>query len=126
MIQLGLKGHKEYTVSPDDTAQKVGSGTLEVLATPRLIAFIEETAWQSIQPFLDQGVGSVGTRIDIQHLSPTPVGMKVNCLTEVIKIKGREIVFKCECVDEKSKIAEGIHHRFLVQSEKFQAKANTK
>lgn len=123
---INLKNQNEYIVTENDTAQNVGSGSVNVLGTPRLISWIEETSWKTIQPMLEEGWGSVGTEINIKHISPTPIGMKIVCCTRVIEVNSKEITFKCECFDEKSKIAEGTHKRFIANLAKFEAKAISK
>ena len=100
--------------------------TLDVLATPRMIALVEETAWKSIAEHLEPGMGSVGIRVDIRHLAATPVGMKVWCETVVSEVEGRKLSFHAAVYDEAGKIGEGAHERFLVDEVKFQEKAELK
>ncbi len=126
MLEKGLKGRQEMTVAAQDTAKALGSGELNVFATPALIALIEKTAWQSIASELPEGTGSVGTKLAISHLSATPVGMKVWCETELIEIDRRRLVFQAEVFDEAGKIGEGTHERFLVQNQSFFQKAQEK
>ena len=126
MLEAGIKGYQEMIVSTQDTAKVHGSGTLDVLATPRMIALVEETAWKSIAGHLEPGMGSVGTRVDVRHLVATPVGMKVWCETVVSEVEGRKLSFRAEVYDETGKIGEGIHERFLVDEVKFQEKADKK
>ena len=126
MITEGIKGLREITVSERETARALGSGELDVLGTPALLAGIEETAWRSISGFLEEGTTTVGTRIEMNHLSATPVGMKVRFETEVTLVDRRRIVFRAEAYDASGKIAEGSHERFVVQAEKFQRKAEEK
>ncbi len=87
---------------------------------------MEKTAWTSVQPYLEEGAGSVGISMNISHDAPTPLGMKVHCESELIKIEGRKLTFKVEAFDETGSIGKGIHERFIIFSEKFQAKANSK
>lgn len=108
------------------TARKMGSGTLDVLATPSMIALIEETAWRSVEKELEEGQATVGTNLKVDHLAPTPVGMKVNCTTELTEVDGRRLVFTVSVNDECSEIGRGTHERFIIGAEKFQAKANAK
>ena len=79
MLQTGIKGKQTITVNHAQTAAFYGSGALEVFATPAMIALLEETAWKSVQPFLDAGLGTVGTRVDVRHLAATPLGMEAAC-----------------------------------------------
>jgi predicted thioesterase len=126
MLEAGIKGYQEMIVSKRDTAKVHGSGTLDVLATPRMIALVEETAWKSIAEHLEPGMGSVGIRVDIRHLAATPVGMKVWCETVVSEVEGRKLSFHAAVYDEAGKIGEGAHERFLVDEVKFQEKAELK
>ena len=125
-MNTGIRGTIEKRVSSDMTAKSVGSGELEVLATPVLIAFAEECAWRSVAQELDEGQGTVGTRMDLKHLSATPVGMSVNCTSELVEVDGRKLVFSIEAFDEAGKIAEATHERFIVDNEKFMNKATNK
>ena len=126
MLSVGIKGRIEKTVTTELTARVMGSGSLDVFATPAMIALIEETAWRSVQEKLDEGQGTVGTRLEIDHLSATPVGMKVWCETELKEIDKRKLVFAAEVYDETGKIGAGTHERFIVENAKFQAKADSK
>ena len=125
-METGIKNVIELTVTHDKTAAAVGSGTLEVFATPAMIALIEETAWKSVTPYLEKGQATVGTRLDISHIAPTPLGMAVRCETELSEVDGRCLNFKANVYDEKGLIGTGVHERFIVDAEKFQAKANGK
>lgn len=126
MIQTGLTCKKKITVTPEMTAAAMGSGTLEVLATPSMIALMEGTAQEAVQSLLKDGQGTVGTRIDVHHLAATPVGMEVTCTAEVTEVDRRRIVFTVKAKDEKEVIGEGIHERFVIDNEKFFAKCRQK
>ena len=126
MIQTGLTCKKKITVTPEMTAAAMGSGALEVLATPSMIALMEGTAQEAVQSLLEHGQGTVGTRIDVRHLAATPVGMEVTCTAEVTEVDRRRIVFTVKAKDEKEVIGEGIHERFVIDNEKFFAKCRQK
>ena len=122
MLETGIIGKDEMIVTEENTASAVGSGGLDVFATPSLIALAEKTAFQSVLPYLEEGQGTVGTHIDIKHIAATPVGMKVFCETELIevdKVKHRRLVFSVNVYDEVEKIAEGTHERFIIDSDRF-------
>ena len=125
-LEKGILGKGELIVTDDKTASKVGSGGLDVFATPALIALAEKTALESVSECLQDGQSTVGTKIDISHIAATPVGMRVICETELIEIDRRRLVFSVNVYDEVEKIAEGIHERFIVDSLKFQTKADAK
>ncbi len=125
-METGIKYTIEKTVTTEMTARIMGSGTLDVFATPSMIALIEETAWKSVASELEQGMASVGTNLKIDHLAPTPVGMKVRCETELKEVDGRKLVFEVNVYDEKGLVGKGTHERFIINEEKFQTKANSK
>lgn len=126
MIQTGITCKKKITVTPEMTAAAMGSGALEVLATPSMIALMEGTAQEAVQNLLEDGQGTVGTRIDVRHLAATPVGMEVTCTAEVTEVDRRRIVFTVKAQDEKELIGEGTHERFVIDNEKFFAKCRHK
>lgn len=126
MLEIGIKGKQELTVTTENTAKAMGSGTLEVFATPAMIALMEKTAYESVAGELEDGSGTVGTALNVKHVSASPVGMKITCETELVKIDGRALTFSVKAYDEKGLIGEGEHERFIVYNEKFQAKADAK
>lgn len=126
MLEKGIKGFGELTVNESNTAEALGSGSLAVFATPSMIALMEKTARLSVDPFLEEGQSTVGTLVNVKHLSATPVGMKITCSTELVDIDRRRLVFHVECSDEKGIIGEGEHERFIIDAEKFMSKASAK
>ena len=126
MLQPGIKAEKSLTVTDANTAKTMGSGTLDVFATPDMVALNEQTAYTSIEIELEPVWGSVGTSLNSQHLSATPVGMTVTATTELVEVDRRRLVFHAEVYDEKGLVGKGTHERFLVENEKFQAKADAK
>ncbi|MGN1206621.1 MAG: thioesterase family protein [Eubacterium sp.] len=125
-MNIGIKGMQKVVVSEKNSAKTMRSGTLDVFATPAMIALMEETAWKSIAQELEDGCGTVGIHMDVSHDAPTPSGMTVTCESELIAIDGRKLTFRVEAKDERGLIGKGIHERFIVNNEKFQAKANQK
>lgn len=126
MLEKGIKGRKECMVTEENTAVRMGSGTLRVFATPAMLALMEAAAFGSVEAELPDGSGSVGTLVNISHLAATPVGMKVSCETELVEVDGRRLVFQCTAYDETGKIGEGTHERVVIFNDKFQAKADAK
>ncbi|MFA6808519.1 MAG: thioesterase family protein [Eubacteriales bacterium] len=116
-VQIGVKGKVEAMVNDTNTAKTVGSGSLDVLATPIMVAMMEEAAVKAL--VLPEDQTSVGIYLDVKHLAATPLGMKVWAEAEVIEIDGRKLTYKVRAFDEKEKIGEGRHERFIVNSEKF-------
>lgn len=125
-MEIGIKNIIEIKVTDKNTAATIGSGALNVFATPAMIALIEETAWKSVEPYLKSGESTVGTKLNISHISPTPIGMIVRCETELIEVNGRCLKFEANVYDAIGSIGKGIHERFIISSDKFQAKANSK
>ena len=126
MIQIGIKGHEEAVVTEDMLASNVGSGLVKVYSTAMMIALIEKAAVLSVEPYLEQGQGSVGTLVNVSHCSATPLGMKVHAETELVEIERRRLVFKVAAYDERGLIGEGMHERFIIDNARFQAKADSK
>ena len=126
MLEKGIKGSLECIVTEEKTAKQMGSGELDVYATPAMIALMEETAYKSVSAELEAGMGSVGTSMDVKHVAASPVGMKITCKSELIEVDGRKLVFRVEAFDEDGLIGEGTHERFIIQNEKFQKKADSK
>ena len=126
MIQIGIKGHEEAVVTEDMLASNVGSGLVKVYSTAMMIALIEKAAVLSVEPYLEQGQGSVGTLVNVSHCSATPLGMKVHAETELVEIDRRKLVFKVAAYDERGLIGEGMHERFIIDNARFQAKADSK
>lgn len=126
MLKTGIKGHQELVVTQELTAKNMGSGVMDVFATPAMLALMEKTAFKSVAEYLNEGCGSVGTKVDIEHVASSPVGMKITCDSELIEIEGRKLVFKVEAYDEKGLIGKGTHERFIVENKKFQEKTDNK
>ena len=124
MLQVGIRGSGEAVVTEALTAKAIGSGELPVYATPAMVTLVEETAWKSVAPALEPGQGTVGTKLDLAHLAATPLGRKVRCETELIEIDRRRLTFSAVIYDEAGKIGEGTHERFIVDNERFLAKAD--
>ena len=125
-LKTGIKNTGEMTVTKELTADAWGSGGLPVYATPAMIALMENTAWASVEPFMDEGKTTVGTRLDVAHLSASPVGSHICCETELIETDGRRLVFKVSASDECGLIGEGTHERFVINTDKFMARTEAK
>ena len=125
-IEVGMKGEVSTLVEREDTAAEVGSGTLLVYATPCMAALMEGAACEAIADVMDENQTTVGTELNIQHLSATPVGLEVRAEAEVIAVEGKVITFQLRAFDEAGEIGSGIHKRVLVNSQKFLEKAYTK
>ena len=127
MVELGIRGRQETTVTSANVATNVGSGKVKVFATPMMIALIEKAAVLSIEPCLEEGQSSVGMHINVSHCAATPMGMmQVWAETEVIEIDCRRVTFSVKAYDERGLIGKGTHERFIIDIEKFQSKAENK
>ena len=125
-IEIGTKGFAEALVEQEDTAKVVGSGDLLVYATPCMVALMEGAACESIAPFLAPGESSVGTMMQVNHISATPVGMEVRAESEVTKVEGRKVTFSIKAFDEAGEIGNAVHERFIVKADRFLEKTYEK
>lgn len=125
-MELGCKGRAETVVTPEKTAKIAGSGTLDVFATPFMAALMEEAAWTSIQPYLEDGQGSVGIALNLTHDAATPVGMKVWAESTVTAINGRKVSFSITAYDETGVIGTCDHQRAIIDNEKFFTRCQNK
>ena len=125
-ITVGLKGKVQTDVTREDTALEVGSGSLLVYATPCMVALMEGAACEAIAQCLPDEKTSVGTELNISHLSATPVGMEVWAEAEVTAVDGNMITFCVTAYDEAGKIGEGTHKRAIITSQRFLDKTYSK
>lgn len=123
-LQLGVRGQAQTTVTSLNTAKAMGSGSLEVFATPSMVALMEQAAVNSLN--LPVGQSSVGTSLSITHTAATPLGAIVSATAELIEIDRRRLVFMVEVRDEAGQIGEGKHERFIIDVEPFIAKAQNR
>lgn len=124
--ETGIKGISELNVSSNELAVNVGSGCLEVFATPVMAMLMEKAACNCLAEYIENGETTVGTELNIQHISATPEGMRVYSEAVLTAINGREFTFEVTAYDEAGLIGKGIHKRFLVFSEKFMLKTKSK
>ena len=127
-LETGIRGEQSVLVTAANTAKTMGSGTLEVFATPALVALAEKTCWMSVADALGEGNGSVGTKLELEHTAPTPVGMTVRATAEVtdISANGKIVTFKVSAYDETCLIGEGTHTRAVIDNARFLEKCNAK
>lgn len=125
-LKVGTKNFIELLVTESDTALAMKSGSLKVLATPKIICLVEEAAANLAEKFLPAEFTSVGTSLNVNHIAPTPIGLKVRAEVELVEVDGRKLIFDVKALDDAGEIFNGTHERFIVNREKFQAKANSK
>ena len=125
-LKTGIKGIKEEIVTKDLTAVSLGSGGLCVYATPAMMTIMEHTAWSSVEECMEEGSSTVGTLMNVKHLSASPIGARIRCESELTGIDGRRLVFKVTAYDDEGLIGEGVHERFIINTKKFMARAEAK
>ena len=125
-ITIGMKGEAFTDVERADTAKEVGSGDLLVYATPCMVALMEGAACEAIADALKETETTVGTMLNIEHTSATPVGLEVRAEAVVINVEGKVITFEVVAYDEIGEIGRGLHKRVIVNSQKFLDKAYMK
>lgn len=122
----GLTGEARTEVTDANTAAAVGSGGIQVFSTPMMIALMENAALQAVQPHLAAGESTVGTVVNIKHLAATPLGMQVRAVARLDAVEGRRLSFTVEAFDEREKIGEGTHERFVIGVERFLERSRQK
>lgn len=125
-LQVGLRAETSLVVSDADTAARWGSGLVPVYSTPALVGQMEHTAVVALTGQLAAGQTTVGGRIEVRHLAPTPVGMTVRVVAELVEVEGRRLGFKIEAWDDVEKIGEASHDRFVIDEAKFMARVRSK
>ena len=118
-MRPGVSAVVELTVTDADTAIAMGSGDVPVLATPRIVALTEQAAVAAVHPELDPGCSTVGVRVQLEHISPTPVGGKVTAEANLEKVEGRRLIFHVAARDDRGLVAAGKITRVLVDVERF-------
>ena len=125
-LHIGMTHEKTELVTKDNTAIKFGSGGAAVYATPAMVGLMEGTSLAAVDPHLPEGFATVGISLTIKHLAATPIGMKVRAVANLVEISGKRLVFKVEAFDDKEKIGEGTHERYIIELKKFLQKAENK
>lgn len=125
-ITVGMKGEVSTLVEREDTAKEVGSGSLLVYATPCMVALMEGAACEAIAAALDETQTSVGTALNIEHISATPVGLDVRAEAEVTAVEGKVLTFSVKAFDESGEIGHGTHKRVIVNAQRFLDKTYSK
>ena len=126
MLEPGLSHEKTITVTDDVAIHFLGPEVTPGLSTPATIMQLEMTAHDAVQPHLAPGQNTVGVVVNVAHLAATPVGMKVTFRATLTKVEDRRLTFSVEAHDEKEKIAEGTHQRFIIDVARFAARLKAK
>lgn len=125
-LKTGIRGTASANVNENSLAVTMGSGSLRVFATPAMVALMESAACDCLNQYLDDGETTVGTELNIKHVSATPAGMNVTAEAVLTGVNGREFTFSVTASDDSGEIGSGEHKRFLVYSEKFTEKTYSK
>ena len=125
-INTGIIGKAQLKVTEKELAVNVGSGSLEVFATPIMVMLMEKSACNCVAEYMEKDETTVGTELNVKHVSASPIGSDITAEAELTEINGREFTFTVKAYDNAGLIGEGTHKRFLVYGEKFTAKANAK
>lgn len=121
-MEIGLKYESTTVVSAANTAATLGSGDMDVFATPAMVALMENAAMLAVRDHLPEGSATVGTQISTSHLKASPLGASITASAELIEVDGRRLTFVVKAWDEKGTIGEGTHTRFVVDRERFLSK----
>ena len=125
-LTVGAIGEAAVTVTADNTAERFGNKGAAVFATPLLVVLMEQAAIAAVKPYFADGEGSVGTRVEISHLAATPVGMTVRARAELVEVAGKKLTFAVEAFDDREKVGEGRHERYIIDNAKFMARVAAK
>lgn len=125
-FKIGAEGQAEATVDGSNTAKAMGSGSLEVFATPSMIALMEKAATEAVKESIPEDSSTVGTLINVKHMAATPAGMKVTARAILTGVDGKRLIFSVEAFDGKEKIGEGQHERFVITIDRFLSHTNSK
>jgi fluoroacetyl-CoA thioesterase len=125
-LAIGMTNEMRLKTGPEHSAQKFYSKVPDVFGTPYLGGLFEGVSADLMAPHLGPGETSVGISMNLKHTAPTPLGMEVRAVTEITQVEGRKITFKLEAFDEKEKIGEATHERFIINSEKFNQRLEAK
>lgn len=125
-LRVGLIGEAHARVLDDMTARAIGSGDLDVFATPYMVALMEAAAVSAVATVLERGYSTVGIEVSVRHLSATPLGETITAMAEVSEINGKRITFQVRAWDEQELIGEGTHTRYLIHAETFLARLHDK
>ena len=125
-MELGIKGAAETVVVYENTAAAVGSGALEVFSTPSMIALMEKASRELVQPYLEEGQSTVGTRLEVSHVAASPIGAHIRAESTLVEIDRRMLTFEVKAYADGELIGDGRHQRCIIYAERFMEKALAK
>lgn len=122
MLEKGLSAQSRTQVTAENTAARMGSGDMEVFATPALVALLENAAMKAVAPALAEGQTTVGAEMNCTHIKPSGLGAEITATAVLTAVEGRKLTFNVGARDEGGLIGEGVHIRYVVDRERFMAK----
>lgn len=122
MLEIGLKYESVVEVTSANSAKTMGSGDMDVFATPSMVALMENAAMMAVASALPEGSATVGTQINTSHIKASPIGATITASAQLTEVDGRKLTFAVKAWDEKGVIGEGVHTRFVVDRERFLSK----
>lgn len=122
MLEKGLSAQSRTTVSADNTALRMGSGDLEVFATPSMVALMEHAAMKAVADELPEGSTTVGAEMNVTHIKPSGLSAQITATAVLTSVEGRKLTFNVGARDAGGMIGEGVHIRYVVDRAKFMAK----
>ncbi len=125
-LRTGLNAETRLVVGDEHTAPHVGSGVVPVLATPVMVNMMEAAALAAVERHLPSGYQTLGTRLEVEHVAATPVGMQVCVTARLTRVDGRRLYFELNAEDERERIGGGVHERVMVNVERFEARVRRK
>ena len=125
-IAPGIVHEKRVIVTEEYTAKHLGSGSVQVLASPAMIALMERASHEAVEPLLAAGQTTVGVLVAVRHLAATPLGMEVRICSELTAVDGRKLTFKVEAFDTAEKVGEGTHERYIIELARFEERLQRK
>ena len=121
-MEIGITGRAEAIVTKDKTALEMGSGNLPVYATPAVVALMEQACYESVAPYLEEGMATVGVHMDVEHIAATATDRKVWATSELTVVDGRTLTFEVSAYDEDKCIARAVHERVIIDVQRFMSK----
>jgi fluoroacetyl-CoA thioesterase len=125
-LRVGLTCEKTITVDETHAARHLAGKGIQVLSTPEMVRLMEECALEGVLPYLGPAQNTVGTRVEMRHLAPTPMGMRVTARCTLVEIDRRRLLFQAEVFDELEKVGEGMNERFIVDRERHEQRLGEK
>ena len=125
-LAAGLTAESSHSVTNEDSAPHLGSGDLAVLATPRLVAWVERTCAELVQRYLLPAQSTVGVYLEVEHLAPTPVGAQVWISVELIEVNDRQLIFNAQIKDEMESVGRVQHRRVIIDRQRFLERVESK